>query len=300
MIYYANPGLPQLLESSFPHYITDDKKYTSTEYAFIPKDYKTWNQIYTFKKRTSKLFVFFDMYTNLINEKWNGLSGFLRIVTTSGELDLSINDKYQLCLTTGNVILYRCQANINTLNRYILHLDIGAKKDTIELYIDGKCVYTNAQKAVVYFDKNSKITSAECKNIIFVPNQDNARYGVALSNIILSDMILPDDVSCSFVNDITISGWEKQDDAYIGQNNDILKVDVGKVNSNNIYAVMMGATSVSGENKLQLSINDTTLFASDVDNNPKNVFWSMMLAPNNEFWNQDNIKQHYNFKAVNE
>lgn len=300
MIYYANPGLPQLLQSSFPCYIKNDAKYTSTGYAFVPQDYKTWNQIYALEKQTSKIIVCFDMYTNLMNEKWNGMSGFIRIVTTSGELDLAINDKYQLCLTTGNVILYRREANINTLNRYVLYLDIGAKKDTIALYIDGQCIYTNEKKAVVYFDKNSKIQKVECKNIIFVQNHDNARYGIALSNIILSDMMLPDDISCSFVSDINVSGWTKQDDEYIGQNNEVLEVNIGNVENNNIYAIVMGAASVYGENKLQLLINDKTLYATNIDENPKNVFHSMMLAPNNDFWNPDNIKQHYKFKAVSE
>ena len=67
MIYYANPGLPQLLQSSFPCYIKNDAKYTSTGYAFVPQDYKTWNQIYALEKQTSKIIVCFDMYTNLMN-----------------------------------------------------------------------------------------------------------------------------------------------------------------------------------------------------------------------------------------
>jgi hypothetical protein len=307
---YINPGFPSLFEDSqFNYYQNTDSKYTNCKQYFIPLDYENWHRIYS-NYRMISVYFRFDMYINLTNEVWNGRKDFIQVQTLGGNLYLGIDEETNLCICCKDTVVYRKPIQMDKLTSYELHLKSNSKEELIELWIDNKLAYTNQGKAVVYFDGQSP-TKIDCKNIIYIPNEDSLRHGIAFSDFIIGNTRLGD-IVCDIVDTTIKTNWNKSAKTDYETNTDgsILTQDIDRtklvdVQSNNdvIYAIEIASDIAYADksiDELEFSVDDTYINKNQLTRNTKVGTTSdiMELHPIEKiFWDYDNIINDFNIKA---
>lgn len=307
---YINPGFPSLFEDVQANYYQNtENKFTNCKQYCVPLDYENWHRIYS-NYRMIDLFFRFDMYINLTNEVWNGRKDFIRVQTLDKALYLGIDEETNLCICCDDCIVYRKKINMDEITSYELHVKSNQKEEIIELWINNVLVYTNSGKAVVYFNQQAP-TRIDCKNVIYIPNEDSLRHGIAFSNFIVGNTRLGD-VTCDIVDTNIDTNWDKSTETEYETNMDgsvltqkIIRDKLEDIKSNNglIYAIEI-ATDIAYADK---SIDELSFSVDDVEINKnqlsreKNVGSTSDIMELNPviraFWDYDTITSSFNIKA---
>ena len=315
-ILYVNSGYKSLLQDyNMDCYEGVDEQFAKCKNYLVPLDYKNWYTVYS-NEKMKEWYVRFNIYTNLTNKPYNDYEGFLRISTLSKHLMLSIDSMGKLVLSVEigdeSTELVRLPFELDTINSYELHLYSRANdREIIELKCGEKVVYRNLANGIYNYFGHSEPYKVQIKNIVYLPNEENYRFGMALSNFIIGDTPIGDLVVQELKTNVT-SNWNYSKGEYkatvdgkeIVQTIDDKNVlsDV-KSNDSIICAVAIAAEHAKTDTKntkLSFGVNDfnnnETFLTEDFDKGYESEI--MEVNPiEGLFWDYDNIDKKFKIKS---
>jgi len=212
-ILYVNPGFSNLFADAYmPCYETDDEKFTKCKHCVLPLDYQHWYRVYASDKITNWN-VRFDVYANLMNKTYTDFEGFLRISNIKYEITLALDSLDNLVVSSGGESIFRTPFEMQKLNSYEFRFfspKVG--KESIQLFKDGEKIFDRSDFTKQYF-KNTQPTELKIKNVVYLPNKDNYRHGIFLSNFIVGDSRLGN-VTSDIIDTVITTDWNDNDGVY--------------------------------------------------------------------------------------
>ena len=212
-ILYVNPGFSSLfVDAHLPCYETNKEKYTKCKQSILPLDYQHWYRVYS-SDRIASWNVRFDIYANLMNKTYTDFEGFLRLSNLKYEVTLALDSLDNLVISSGGESIFRTPFEMQKLNSYEFRFFSPKEgKEHIQLFKDDVKIFDRKDFTKQYF-AHTQPTDLKIKNVVYLPNEDNYRHGIFLSNFIVGNSRLGN-LTTDIIDTVVTSDWEEDNGVY--------------------------------------------------------------------------------------
>lgn len=310
-ILYINPGYVHLMEDTdFKAFEDNNEKFSRCKHYVVPLDYQSWHTVYS-NDKVSDWYIRFDLYTNLANKTYNDYEGFLQIGNYTHSLTLNIDSMDRLVLDCNGDEIIRLPFKLNQLHSYELHLrSVPDEQEIIELWESGKQIYKKNVKASHQYFGHTQPKWVKIKNIVYLPNKNNYRFGTALSNFIIGNTKLGD-LTIDILDTNIETNWEekdnvftaKEDGKYIKQTiKDLKQLQSIQDNTDMAYAVSIACIDAKTDPKDKITYQLNNMNVEDqylsVEDGKGCQCEVLEIDPvENLFWDYDTIQKEFTIKS---